>query len=123
MAWENYPALLPSPRWSGTSRRQVAALKRTKMISGRTRQRRGLGYVPELMELSWQFTGAQCALFESWFAEVLIDGSLWWRVAAGDAYGDLREVRFVSMYEGPTLSGLDTWAIRASVESRPLGAE
>lgn len=62
-------------------------------------------------------TQAQAQAFESWFAETLVDGVQWFNMPLRTPMGPGKLLcRFMDMYEGPDLVGIDRWQISAPVK-------
>lgn len=114
-----YPQGLPVGLYSGRSYQLVSPLQRSELRSGRARQRRRFTSVPETVTISWLFNDAQGLAFESWWRDVLIDGSVWFEMPLDHPMGyDLYECRFTDVYEGPVRVGPSLWSYSASLETR-----
>lgn len=124
MATIDYPAELPTPQRSGYGLQHVSPFARTEMTTGRNRSRRTFTSVPTRVPLTWLFTNQQAQIFEAWFAYGIDDGTQWFNIDLTTPAGRLApyECQFTSMYNGPTLIGIDHWQITAEVEirERPL---
>lgn len=115
----DYPAGLPLPLRSGYGLNHVSPMMRTELESGRARQRRRYTSVPSIASVSWIFTQAEAQLFEAWFRWTLSDGAEWFNAELRTPLGLMPyECRFVEMYSGPDLVGVDRWQIGASLEIR-----
>lgn len=119
----DYPNGLPIGLHSGRTYQVVSPLLRTRMKSGRAKQRRLYGFVPEMADIQWLFSGLQGAAFEAWWRDVLVDGSLWFScpLEVAGAFSDY-DARFTDVYSGPTRVGPDLWSYSAQLElkERPL---
>ena len=114
-----YPAGLPLPLRSGYGLNHVSPMMRTELESGRARQRRRYTSVPSIASVSWVFTQAEAQLFEAWFRWSLSDGVEWFNAKLRTPLGlQSYECRFVEMYSGPDLVGVDRWQFGASLEIR-----
>lgn len=120
----SWPADLPRPIRESKGAQHGSPFLRTDMANGRARQRRRFSAVPSENRMSWVFTDAQCAAFESWFRDVLVDGTQWFNLTLKTPLGvDTALVcRFIDMYTGPDQNGYDRWRINARLEAfeRPL---
>lgn len=119
----NYPAGLPNPLREGHTASRVSPFARSPMVSGRARQRRMFTSVPSIDTYNWIFTDEQAAIFESWFAFDISDGTEWFNIRRRTPLGMSTLVcRFVDMYRGPNLFGIGRWRISAELEAyeRPL---
>ena len=76
-----YPQGLPYPLRDGLSLQTVDPALRTQMQSGFARQRRQYTSTPTMAQVSWHLTEQQAVLFEAFFEEVLVSGSLWFECA------------------------------------------
>lgn len=120
----NYPDGLPWPTREGYSTRSESPFIRTKLSSGRARQRRMYTSVPSEYKVNFIFEGDfQVGYFELWFKEVLKDGAEWFNAKLKTPLGlGYYVCRFSEMYDGPDLVGLCNWRISATLEmwERPL---
>ncbi|NWF10183.1 MULTISPECIES: hypothetical protein [Pseudomonas] len=120
---KKYPEELPLPVADGYGFKPVSPFMRTKMNTGRSRQRRAYSSVPTELTADFLFEDdMQTQLFESWFEEVLTSGVDWFECELKTPQG-IRpyKVRFTDIYEGPTLDG-GHWRFRAPIEllERPI---
>jgi hypothetical protein len=120
---KKYPVELPLPVADGYGFKPVSPFIRTKMNTGRSRQRRAYASVPTELTADFIFEDdLEAQLFESWFEDVLISGSEWFECDLKTPQG-IRpyKVRFTDMYEGPSLDG-GYWRFRAPLElwERPI---
>lgn len=115
----DYPANLPPPLRSGYGINHVSPLQRTELATGRAIQRRRYTSVPSIASVSWLMSQPQAQVFEGWFRWTLSDGAEWFNARLRTPLG-LRdyECRFVGMYEGPDLIGVDRWKFSADLEIR-----
>lgn len=115
----DYPAGLPVPLRSGYGLDHVSPLMRTELESGRARQRRRYTSVPSIAAVSWLMNQAQAQAFEAWFRWILQDGAEWFNARLRTPLGlQAYECRFVEMYSGPELVGVDRWRFAAELEIR-----
>jgi len=114
----NYPEGLPTPLREGRDNNHVSPLNRTKMASGRSRQRRGFTSVPTIATVTWMFRNdSYAALFELWFKETLKDGAEWFNCPLNTPIGSMDYVcRFTDIYQGPTPFAVGRWRISAELE-------
>lgn len=119
----DWPQGFPCVLREGHTTRHASPLLRTSMASGRARQRRKFTSVPSVHTCAWLMTQAQAQAFESWFAETLVDGVQWFNMPLRTPMGSGKLLcRFMDVYQGPDLVGIDRWQISASIEvwARPL---
>jgi len=120
MATVDYPANLPKPARTGYNFQHVSPFARTEMTTGRARQRRTFQSVPSISELQFTMSQSEAQLFEAWFAYGISDGGDWFNLELKTPLSDSLsyECRFVEMYSGPVLFGLNQWQFTARVELR-----
>ena len=113
----SWPTQLPLPEQSGYAIQHVSPMQRTTMVSGRARQRRVYTSVPSNVAVQWFLTEQQAQLFEAFFRYSITDGADWFLLPLKTPMftGDY-ECRFTGIYEGPTLTTLDTWTVSATIE-------
>lgn len=119
----NYPAGLPNPLRDGHALNPLPTFNRTRMASGRARNRRGFESVPTEGDWQFIFTDAQAMAFEAWFRDALKNGTEWFNIPRKTPLGMSRLVcRFTSMYRGPELFGRDRWryVLPLEVWERPM---
>ena len=120
----NYPAdYIPLPLKDGFGLNPISPLKSTQMTTGRRRQRRAYTSVPTETDIAWIFTDTEAQVFESWFRDVLKDGSAWFNMPLMTPLGSKYYVcRFTDIYQGPTPEGGLYWRYSAHIElwERPL---
>lgn len=117
-----YPASLPMPVGDGYGFEPVSPLVRSKLQSGRTRQRRRFTSVPTISSVSWLLDDREAQFFEAWFEHVLVSGSLWFECPLKTPLGlDDYRARFADIYSGPELVD-GYWRFTASLElfKRPI---
>lgn len=114
----NYPDGLPWPVREGYDIKSVQPFVRTKLDSGRARQRRKFSSVPSTFNVTWIFNAdTQVAAFEAWFRDAVQDGPAWFNAPLKTPIGEKMYVcRFTQMYDGPTLVGLCAWRVSAVLE-------
>lgn len=114
-----YPEGLPRGLHSGRRYQLVSPLMRSDLSSGRARQRRRFTSVPEAVSVSWLFNDVEGQLFEAWWRDSLIDGSIWFECPLDHPLGyDLYTCRFTGPYDGPTRVGPDLWSYSGELEIR-----
>lgn len=121
-----YPDGLSFPLRDGYGFQPVSPIARTKMVSGRARVRRRFTSVPTILKVSWLFDSGQAQIFEAWFEYALKSGTLWFGCPIQSPRGFERlRARFVDIYEGPVLFGVNHWRFSAELEvfERPLIGE
>jgi len=119
----DWPDVLPCALREGHSTQHGTPFQRTEMDSGRARNRRRFGSVPSQEQFAWLFTAVQCRAFEAWYRDALGDGVGWFNMSVRSPLGVQPQVcRFVQMYTGPELVGVDGWKVSALLEiwARPL---
>jgi hypothetical protein len=114
-----YPEELPLGLYSGRSYQLVSPLQRSDLSSGRARQRRRFTSVPETAQISWIFSDLEGRLFESWWQDLLLDGSMWFEMRLDTPLG-LQDytARFTDVYSGPVRVGPKLWSYSAQLELR-----
>lgn len=118
-----YPEGLPLPTRDGYGFSAVSPILRTRMQSGRSKQRRQYQSTPTAGSVSWVFTEGEAQLFESWWEEVLVSGTEWFEMSLQTPQGlQPYRCRFTDIYDGPTLFGFNLWRISAVLElfERPI---
>lgn len=117
----SYPSYLPPPLKSDRDFQIVDPMVSTPYDSGQTRWDRQFTDVPTATPVSWILTDAQCAIFRTWYANVLNWGVDWFEMPlTADDGQELRECHFVKGYSGPTRLGFDRWKISANLVLRRL---
>ncbi|WP_338322864.1 hypothetical protein [Pseudomonas ovata] len=118
-----YPAGLPSPLRDGYGFTPTSPLRRSTKMSGRTQTRRAYKSVPTVAAVRWMFSSSEALAFESWFDEKIDSGAAWFEcpLLVPGGMGTYK-ARFVDIYEGPTLFGVDHWSFTANLElwERPI---
>ncbi|MNJ16337.1 hypothetical protein D3C77_105980 [compost metagenome] len=115
----DYPSGLPLGLHSGRTYQVVSPLMRTQMTSGRAKQRRRYGFVPEMAQIQWLFNNLEGQAFEGWWRDQLLDGALWFSMILQTPLGlSPHDCRFTGVYTGPTLVGPDLWQYSAELELR-----
>lgn len=120
---KNFPDSLPCPLREDYTIEHVSPFIRTRMETGRARQRRRFTSVPSLVTVSWIFSAIQAQAFEVWFQSGINDGVDWFNCTIKTPMGLKPYVcRFAEMYDGPNLIGISSWRISARLEiwERPL---
>lgn len=114
-----YPEGLPRGLHSGRRYQLVSPLMRSDLASGRARQRRRFTSVPEAVSVTWFFNDVQSRVFESWWRDALLDGSLWFECPLDHPMGyNLYTCRFNGPYSGPTRVGPELWSYSAELETQ-----
>ncbi|WP_206617403.1 hypothetical protein [Pseudomonas alkylphenolica] len=115
-----YPAELPVPLQDGYALdTPVDPMLRTKMESGRARQRLNFDEVPYLINAKWNCDRNQMAFFQGWYARELIQGVEWFKATLLTPIGFKEyECRFAGHYTGPSLVQVSRWEISATLELR-----
>lgn len=90
---------------------------RTDMEAGPARQRRRFTTGPKMSEVTWLFTAAQLALFETFFDTTLSGGSAWFtmKVPIGGV-NSLRTVRFTEGYSAATTAREFMYQVTSKIE-------
>ena len=118
-----YPEGLPTPQRDGYGFDPVSPMTSSKLVTGRTVQRRAFRNTPTVAEVTWLFTESEAQLFEGWFEHVLESGSLPFECPLKTPLGfDNYQAQFVDIYKGPFLIGVDDWRFTAQLRllKRPL---
>lgn len=118
-----YPTGLPLPLREGYGFTPVSPIRRSQKMSGRALVRRLYASVPTVATVRWLFSDSEALAFEAWFEEQLISGSQWFecRLRVPGGIGTYK-ARFMDIYEGPVLVGVDNWSFSAELElwERPI---
>lgn len=118
-----YPEGLPTPQREGYGFDPVSPMTSSKLVTGRTLQRRAFASTPTEATVTWLLTAAEAQLFEGWFEYVLLSGSLPFECPLLTPLGlEPYKVNFVDIYTGPVLVGVDLWRFSAQLRlfKRPL---
>lgn len=114
-----WPKELPPGQFIGRSYSTVEPMMRSRLVSGRARQRRQFTSTPQEVSVRWLMTNVQAQLFENWFRWALKDGAQWFEMPLRMPDGLLdRTVRFTGIYDGPTEAGPNHWRFSAELEIR-----
>jgi len=114
-----YPVGLPVGLHSGRSYQLQSPLLRSDLESGRARQRRRFTNVPMGAKINWLFNDSEGQLFEVWWRDQLVDGSLWFECPLDTPIGfQDYTCRFTGVYSGPSRVGPNLWAYSAELELR-----
>lgn len=120
----NYPFDdLPCVLKDGFGLQAISPLKRTDLVTGRSRQRRAYTSTPTQSGVQWIFTDGEAQAFEAWFRDVLTDGAAWFNMPLMTPIGKkLYVCRFTDIYQGPMPEGGLYWRYSATLElwERPL---
>ncbi len=122
----DFPSQLPTPLRSGYGLKPVATFARTKMASGRAKQRPMWRTVPTMVPVSFMLKESQAQIFEAWFNYGINYGNAWFNCKLDSPMGlKPYECRFTEMYDGPTLVGKRHWRYDAILEifERPIFSE
>lgn len=112
-----YPPQLPNPLREGHALEPTSPFARTQLASGRSRQRLEFSNVPITGTWDFLYTAGQAALFESWFANTIGDGTEWFNIQRRTPLGMRMLVcRFASMYRGPVLAGVNMFRYSCPLE-------
>lgn len=112
-----YPDGLPCPLRENYGFNPVNNIRRTKMDSGRARQRIEFRNVPTMVQLSWIMSSPQATLFEGWVSQVV--GAGWFTMALLTPLGfEEQEMRFTEPPTGGELTGKFSWHYRVVCEVR-----
>src|SRR5690606_19030127 len=103
----------------GRGYQPVDPLLRSKLTSGRSRQRRQFTSTPVMVNVRWLMDAQQALFFETWFRWALKDGAEWFEMPLRmpDGFAP-RAVRFTGIYEGPIEAGPTHWRFVAELEIR-----
>ncbi|WPX89176.1 transposase [Pseudomonas asiatica] len=119
MASIDYPKKLPLPLQENYSLETFDPMIRTRMVTGRARQRVRHSFVPTVVTASFIFNEAQAAFFEAWYARTLGNGIEWFNCRLQTAEGlKPYECRFTQIYDGPSLVQISIWRYSAKIELR-----
>lgn len=112
-----YPEDLPRGLHSGRKYQIASPLMRSDLVSGRSRQRRKFTSVPEAVSVSWLFNDGEGQLFEAWWRDDLVDGSLYFECPLDHPLGYSQyTARFTGPYSGPMRVGPELWSYTAELE-------
>ena len=118
-----YPEGLPYPLRDGYSLNTESPLRKSSLSGGKVVQRRGFRNTATVVDHTWELDDSEAQLFEGWFEYVLISGSLPFACPLLTPIGlQTYEAKFVGIYQGPVLTGISRWRVKAklSLFSRPL---
>lgn len=114
----NWPTYLPAPMVSGFDSTADDPILRTNMEAGAPRTRRLFSAVPDNLTLSWVFTLAEMALFESWHKLEALDGAAWFSISLPNGLG-MQSVE--AKFSKPVRKGLRggmNWHVSGEVKVR-----
>lgn len=123
MATIDYPKGLPLPLRKDYGFNHVNPKKSVELASGRDRERRWFTGTPTRLQVSWLMSAGQAQAFELWFQQDLVDGVEWFNCPLKTPMGiGPHEAKFVGIYSGPYLVGVNHWRITAELRlsRRPL---
>ena len=107
MADPAFPAALPACRvGDGYGYKPVDAFARTNMDSGYARQRRRFVSTPTAVTVKWRFSIEELGVFESFWANEILDGASWFTVRLPNGQG-INAVR-ARFTEGYQVTGTDS---------------
>ena len=113
----DYPSELPCILKDGFGLKPVSPIRRTQIVTGRSRQRRAYTSTPTETDISLILDDAQSQIFEGWFRDVLGDGVAWFNFPLLTPIGYKHYVcRFTDIYQGPTPEGGMYWRYSATIE-------
>lgn len=119
-----YPEGLPYPlRDAGYGFDPVSPLVSTQLQSGQSISRRGFKNTPTDASVTWEMDDGQARLFENWFENALVSGSLPFDCPLKTPMGiDNYFGKFNGMYQGPVLVGISRWRFQAKIRlfKRPM---
>lgn len=119
-----YPEGLPYPlRDAGYGFDPTSPLVSTQLQSGQSISRRGFKNTPTDASVTWEMDNAQARLFENWFENALVSGSLPFDCPLKTPMGiGAYLAKFNGMYQGPVLVGISRWRFQAKVRlfRRPM---
>lgn len=114
-----YPEGLPLALRDGYAFTSVDNITRTEMQSGRARQRVEFKNVPDLLNLKWNLTSAQSAIFGTWARNAVGAGWFTMRIVTPQGFDDV-EMRFTKRIDGPELVGRYAWVWTGQCEVRNM---
>ena len=118
---KQYPASLPPARKGDRSYQMVDPLVSSASENGQTRWDRRFTDTPYSTPVHWIFTNAECALFRTWYKNVIRSGADWFEMPlAADDGREIRECHFVQAFAGPERFGYDRWKVTANLVLRRL---
>lgn len=118
-----YPEGLPTPQREGYGFNPVSPMTSSRLVTGRTVQRRAFVSTPTEATVTWLLTPAEATLFEGWFEYVLQSGTLTFECPLLTPLGfENYKANFADIYQGPILVGVDLWRFNAKLRliKRPL---
>lgn len=111
----SWPESLPCPRFGITYAVADPQLK-APLEDGYSTYRRKLTAVPVDFPASWMLSGAQGVEFESFYREILLDGTLWFSMPLVTVQGNGAQfVRFMGAYSFQRV-GSDLWEYSANMQ-------
>lgn len=82
-----WPATLPAPMASGYRYALADPVTRTRIEGGLLRARARTAAPPSQVDVGYQFTEAELAVFESWFRHEALDGAAWFDTPLANGQG------------------------------------
>lgn len=120
MALQEYPHdLLPMPILGKGRTRHVSPIQRTKMQSGRAKQRVRFTSVPSIKQVTWKMNHGQAQYFEGWLRDKVNEGTSWFLMRIRTPLGTQQhECRLTDIFEGPDEVGFMLFEYSAEIEIR-----
>ena len=116
-----WPDIFPSPLLNKYNITPDEAIARTEMDGGAARQRRRFDNLPSTINVSFIMDGFVFDMFESWYNNVALEGSVWFLCSLKMGSGfEERECRFVKPYKAAARSH-ELWEITTQFEIRNVG--
>lgn len=118
-----YPKELSLPLQDGYGYTTVDPMRATQMVTGRRRYRRVWSYVPSVLTLNFNFSEAEAAFFDSWYARTLNDGLEWFEMPLQLPPGFTSyQLHFTGISSRTELTQIRRWrySFEAELKQRPL---
>lgn len=113
-----WPETLPALGEENYQIEPVDPVARTQMEAGPVRARRRLTVFPTHVTVTWYFTQAQLAIFETFHHATLSDGAAWFTLPMLNGQGVTAvDARFAEMWKA-RLAAPGQWDVSAKIEIR-----
>ncbi|EMK3400815.1 hypothetical protein V8066_004517 [Vibrio parahaemolyticus] len=121
-----YPSFLPHPHFSQSGIKQQSNRIRSKMSSGRVRQRRRFLVVPAEQTLEWRLKPDQAAAFLGWVEHALMGGISWFRLNQRTELGvtpiDIRMIQH-PLENAKQKAGRFFYSVKCEIRQYPIQSE
>jgi hypothetical protein len=114
-----WPSTLPAPSGPGYSIKPISQTTKTDMEAGSSRTRRRFSARNDKVNLSWEMTDEQLAIFRTWFDGEAGGGAAWFTTSLllGKGGFTTEEAKFVGSYT-TSYTGYMSHTVTAELEIR-----